>query len=300
MIEDTMDGLNPLPMDQFERALHTNARTGRWTGLVLTGSEITLRSDLPDLARRARDAGFRHVRIQTHGMRLSNMAYLETLVESGVDEYFVSVTAATPDAHDSITAVPGSFSKTLQGLANLDRFDSVVSLTNTVITQRSYKDLAAVVERLADLRNLAQMEFWNYLPMSDEDDRGLLVSNRLIHPHLSSAINLAQAAGRAVVVKNFPECLLNDAQSVAETHHPETLIDPSYWDEYGRNELGQCIHWDQCGASNCFGMTSAYIKRFGWDEDILHKIETHPHGFAKDELSQRPTGTAVPVPIRRS
>ena len=32
--------------------------------MVLTGAEITLRQDLPDLARRARDAGFSHIRIQ--------------------------------------------------------------------------------------------------------------------------------------------------------------------------------------------------------------------------------------------
>ena len=42
-----------------------------WKGLILTGAEITLRRDLPELARLARAGGFEHVRIQTHGMRLA-------------------------------------------------------------------------------------------------------------------------------------------------------------------------------------------------------------------------------------
>jgi molybdenum cofactor biosynthesis enzyme MoaA len=68
MIEGTMDWLRPETVDSFEAILAQNAQQGRWQGLVLTGSEVTLRRDLPDLARRARDSGFRHVRIQTHGM----------------------------------------------------------------------------------------------------------------------------------------------------------------------------------------------------------------------------------------
>jgi MoaA/NifB/PqqE/SkfB family radical SAM enzyme len=96
MIEDTMHRLAPEPADKFEELLAQNREHRRWKGLILTGSEITLRRDLPELARRARASGFEHVRIQTHGMHLAERAYCEELVEAGVDEYFVSV--AGPDA----------------------------------------------------------------------------------------------------------------------------------------------------------------------------------------------------------
>ena len=68
MIEGTMDRLKPESDDSFNELLDHNKRSGQWTGLILTGSEITLRRDLPELARRARASGFDHVRIQTHGM----------------------------------------------------------------------------------------------------------------------------------------------------------------------------------------------------------------------------------------
>src|SRR5437868_1556221 len=47
MIEGTMERLAPQTLDQFTQLLDHNARTGEWTGLILTGSEITLHRDLP-------------------------------------------------------------------------------------------------------------------------------------------------------------------------------------------------------------------------------------------------------------
>ena len=64
MIEGTMDRLQPESPERFDELLAYNQASGRWKGLILTGSEITLRSDLAELARRARAAGFAHVRIQ--------------------------------------------------------------------------------------------------------------------------------------------------------------------------------------------------------------------------------------------
>ena len=63
MIEGTMDWLRPESMDQFERVLALNVQQRQWSGIIFTGSEITLRADLPELARRSRAGGFEHVRI---------------------------------------------------------------------------------------------------------------------------------------------------------------------------------------------------------------------------------------------
>ena len=91
MIEDTMDRLQPTPDAIFDRVLDEQRNLRRWKGLVLTGSEITLRRDLPDLAKRARDAGFDRVRIQTHGVHLAKPDFARRLLDAGINEYFVSV-----------------------------------------------------------------------------------------------------------------------------------------------------------------------------------------------------------------
>lgn len=269
MIEGTMDWLRPESDDQFAKILAQNADEKRWGGLTLTGSEVTLRPDLPDLARRARDHGFEHIRIQTHGGRLADEGYCRELVEAGIDEYFVSVTAADAGTHDAITGVKGSFDKTIRGLENLDAFAHVSSLTNTVITERSYRQLPLVVERLSHLRRLAQMEFWTYWPMRETDEKDLIASHIDVLPYLKQAIAAARGCGRSVVVKNFPECLLGDDRDALDNDQPKLIIDPEFWPEFMRNGFHQCVHRAYCASRRCLGLNSAYVNKYGWHADAL-------------------------------
>lgn len=269
MIEGTMDWLQPESAAQLAEILARNAAERRWKGLILTGSEVTLRDDLPELARRARASGFEHVRIQTHGARLAQEAYCRELVEAGIDEYFVSVTAADAATHDAITQVPGSFERTLRGLENLDAHEGVTTLTNTVITRLSYRQLPGVVRLLAHLRRLAQMEFWNFLPMRETDDKDLIASHLDVLPFLREAIALARAQGRGVAVKNFPECLLGADREALDNRQPKLITDPAFWPEFMRNGFHQCVHRSYCGAQQCLGLNSAYVRKFGWHADVL-------------------------------
>lgn len=269
MIEGTMDWLRPESNDQFARVLRENAVRRQWKGLTLTGAEVTLRRDLPDLARAARAAGFEHVRIQTHGTRLADPDYCRELVAAGIDEYFISVTAAEAETHDAITGVPGSFERTLLGLENLDDFANVVTLTNTVITSRSYRDLPAVVRRLGHLRRLAQMEFWSYWPMRETDEKDLIPSHLDVLPYLRQAIEQARALGRVVEVKNFPECLLGSYRDALDNGQPKLIIDPEFWPEFMRNGFHQCAHRAYCASKSCLGLNSAYVDKYGWHADVL-------------------------------
>jgi MoaA/NifB/PqqE/SkfB family radical SAM enzyme len=276
MIEDTMDRLAPESMERFRQVLDHNARHRRWAGLILTGSEITLRRDLPELAAEARRHGFEHVRIQTHGMRLADEGFCRALVDAGVDEFFVSVTAGDAATHDAITEVPGSFEKTLRGLGNLEAFDGVVTLTNTVITRRSFRHLPRVVDLLGNLRRLVQMDFWGYWPMSEVDEKDLVVSHMETLPFLRQAIARARSLGRAVEVKNFPECLLGEDRDALNNDQPKLLIDPAFWPEFLRNGFEQCAHRASCGSRRCLGLNTAYIKKFGWQDTDLVPLPAPP------------------------
>ena len=264
-----MDWLRPKSNDQLAKVLADNARRRQWKGLTLTGAEVTLRRDLPEMARAAREAGFAHVRIQTHGNRLADLDYCRALVDAGIDEYFVSVTAADAATHDGITGVPGSFERTLQGLENLDRFADVVTLTNTVITNRSYRQLPAVVQRLAHLRRLVQMEFWLYWPMRETDEKDLIPSHLDVLPYLRAAIHQARALGRVVEAKNFPECLLGADRDALDNSQPKLIIDPEFWPEFMRNGFHQCAHRAYCASTSCLGLNSAYVNKYGWHADVL-------------------------------
>ena len=271
MIEGTMDRLTPQPDSEFEAVLAEQRRNARWKGLILTGSEITLRKDLPDLARRARAAGFEHVRIQTHGMALSRPDYAARLLDAGVDEFFVSVAGSDRESHDRITAVPGAWEKMMAGLERLDADPRARLLTNTVVTKLSHPLLVDLVDALAHLKRLIQMEFWVYWPMSETDEKDLCARHSDVLPDLAAAIRRARALGRFVEVKNFPHCLLarEGLGDALVNDQPLLLIDPDFWTEFERNGFHQCVHRELCGSDQCLGLNEAYVDRFGWERDSL-------------------------------
>jgi MoaA/NifB/PqqE/SkfB family radical SAM enzyme len=270
MIEGTMDRLAPEGRARFEEVLAARPRMG-WQGLILTGSEITLLKDLPRLAERARAAGFRHVRIQTHGMHLDNAVFLRRLVDSGVDEFFVSVAGGTAATHDRITQVPGSFARTLAGLEALDAHE-VVALTNTVLTTESYLELPALVRALSHLRRLRQMEFWNYFPMRETDAKRLIVPLPALLTPLREAARLARGLGRRVEIKNVPVCAMAEDGHLVVNDQPELFIDPDFWLEFARNGFFQCPHRAGCAAQHCLGLTTAYVADHGREEALLRPL----------------------------
>lgn len=272
MIEGTMDRLLPESDESFQALLEHNSSTRQWSGLILTGSEITLRRDLPDLARRARASGFDHVRIQTHGMHLSRPGYARSLVDAGVDEFFISVAGSDAATHDAITTVRGSFAKTLSGMNLLDGMADVAMITNTVVTEESYRLLPQVVEALAHLERLTQMEFWVYWPMSENDDKGLAANHLLVLPYLKEASRMARALGRHVEIKNFPHCLLGEDQGLLINDQPMLYIDPAFWEEFSKNGFYNCEYRENCTSRQCLGLNAAYIKRFGNHADRLHPL----------------------------
>lgn len=273
MIEGTMDRLRPTDAATFEAILVQQAATRRWRGLTLTGAEITLRADLPDLAQRARAAGFETIRIQSHGMRLARPEVLDRLVRAGVNEFFLSVTAGTQATHDAITKVPGSWARLIGGLEALSAHPADLRvITNTVVTAECVTELAAMVEATARFPRVIRHEFWGFFPMAEEDHKGLIVPFDVLVPHLRAAHDAARALGRGVEVKNVPECLLGDMRGALRNGQPELVIDPDFWTEFDRNGFGHCPHRGACASSQCLGLTTAYVKRFGMDGLALHPL----------------------------
>ncbi|SOH93858.1 Radical SAM superfamily protein [Monaibacterium marinum] len=272
MIEGTMDRLAPTTDETFSRILADQTEHGRWEGLVLTGSEVTLRRDLPDLAKRARAAGFKHVRIQTHGMHLARTDYADRLIDAGVDEFFISVAGSDAESHDRIVQVKGAWDKMLRGMDHLDSYDHVKMISNSVVTQLSYPLLPAMVDALAHLKRLVQMEFWTYFPMAETDEKGLAARNTDILPPLRMAIARARELGRFVEVKNFPECLLGQQADALVNAQPLLVIDPEFWTEFDRNDFHQCPHREVCKSTECLGLSAAYVAKFGDERDLLRPL----------------------------
>ena len=68
--------------------------------LQFSGGEPTIRKDLPELVRMAKELGFKHVEVNTNGLRLAaSVDYCRTLKEAGVSTIYLQFDGVTPDVY---------------------------------------------------------------------------------------------------------------------------------------------------------------------------------------------------------
>jgi uncharacterized radical SAM superfamily Fe-S cluster-containing enzyme len=76
------------------------------TALQFSGGEPTIRNDLFDLVRKAKEVGFRHVEINTNGVRISqDVEYAKNLKEAGVSTVYLQFDGLTSDVYKFIRGV---------------------------------------------------------------------------------------------------------------------------------------------------------------------------------------------------
>ncbi len=108
----------PMTTEQVVTVMEKIFHQAHVPSLSFTGGEATLRRDLPELIRRAKDIGFR-VNLITNGIRLADPVYARTLAEAGLDSVQVSLEGPDAAVHDAIVGRPGAFDATTAGVRNV-------------------------------------------------------------------------------------------------------------------------------------------------------------------------------------
>ena len=115
--------------------------------VVFTGGEPTLRQDLPDLVAYASQIG-QITGLNTNGRRLSDAAYLQRLVEAGLDHVQITVESHDASIHDRMVLSRGAWKQTISGLHNaLDT--PLYVMTNTTMLQENSPILPETLDFLA-------------------------------------------------------------------------------------------------------------------------------------------------------
>lgn len=259
-----------LPFIDFERFkdLVTHAKEElKYENLILSGAEVSTFEDLGRYIRFAASSGwFKKIQVQTNGRRLSDTEYLQQLIDSGVNEFFISI-HGTETSHDTLTRRPGSFNETFQGIRNLKDFDVNV-ITNTVLTTINYQEVIPLMAALAQ-ESVSELHLWNFLPMEQTDTRDLLVSVRDIRELFNKLFPKMNVLAKPLVLKNFPECICLGDNVFLDNGFPLTFIGETYWKAFGENQFGQCYHWNNCRTQKCWGLTMAHVQKYGDERELL-------------------------------
>ncbi|MBW2455166.1 MAG: radical SAM protein [Deltaproteobacteria bacterium] len=244
--------------------------------VVLTGGEVTIRDDLPELVRHARDLGFRVIQVQTNGRMLSHRPFVAELVDAGVTEVGPAIHAPTAALHDELTRSPGSFRQTLKGVRNAKAL-SLPVITNSVIVQSNVAHLPALARLLVALE-VAQFQLAFVHPLGTAAERFASVVPRLseVQPAVLRALAIGQAAGVRCMTEAIPLCFLPGVEALAaEAIIPRTKIfdGDQVIDDYtefrlreGKAKGPMCrrCRYD----AQCEGPWREYPEHYGWDEFV--------------------------------
>ena len=273
MLGDLKESLPAIGFGRYREVLTKIVRQGRYTNLILSGAEVTTCADLDAYIRFARSLGwFKRVQIQTNGRRLADRLYLEHLIACGADEFFVSV-HGLEETHDALTGRPGAFAETMRGLANLESFADVNVITNTVLNRANVREMPALIHRLP--AKVSEIHLWNFFPMAGDDAKDLVVGLGEVGRLLPEVFAAAAERGRPLVLKAFPECLpvgKGAGSGCFDDWFPVTVLPDAFWRRFSKSGFGQCLYRAACTARECWGLSEAYIRKYGDERDLLHPV----------------------------
>jgi len=137
------------------------------------GGEPLLRSDLPEIARHAADAGFR-VSMNSNGY-LIDAPMARALKEAGFARIGISIDSHLAEVHDRFRGMPGSHVRALAALKHL-REAGIRTSISTVICAFNHTDIAELVA-MARANGASQLNFHNFkcsgLGMANRDELDL-------------------------------------------------------------------------------------------------------------------------------
>lgn len=121
--------------------------------VTFTGGEATLRDDLPELIGYAEDLGI-VTGLVSNGRRLSDRAYLELLIKSGLDHIQITLESSNKDIHNKMTLC-NSFDETITAIKNCVE-TGIPVITNTTLT---YENSESIHDTIHFINNLGLKTF---------------------------------------------------------------------------------------------------------------------------------------------
>ena len=290
----SQDGLPPVPSgveglpSSDVRARLAELRASGASELTLVGGEPTLRPELAEVIRLARELGFERVGLQSNGHRLSEEPFTASLAAAGLTDVHVTLLGGEASVHDYHTGVEGSFRALVAGIGVL-RGRGVQVVASTVITRSNHRVLNALPPLLAS-RGVSAWQVTAPLIAG----RAVAAMDRVVPrlalavPYALHAIDAAQKQGVRGFVGGVPSCLLGPFVARSLPSEP-------------RAYAPQC---DGCAARpTCPGVDKTYLARFGHEE--LNASAVAPPSVALDATARMftgpgeifvPEGIVVPAP----
>ncbi len=254
-----------------------------YQGIVFTGGEPTIRKELIDWVRYAKELGYKTIQIQTNGRIFAYKEFCKKMIKAGANEFSPALHGSNAKTHDYLTQVPGSFDQTVQGIKNLRNLGQYI-LTNSVITKPNYKELPNLAKLLLDLEvdqfQFAFIHINQTIAHNPRLIKEIVPRHSEVEPYVKKGLQIGIEAGTKVMTEAIPYCFMKGyEQYIAEKKIPDTSVfdNDIELDDYGhyRRTKGK-IKGPNCSSCRydkiCEGPWKEYPEIFGWNEfKAVHK-----------------------------
>lgn len=242
--------------------------------LGLTGGEPLLSPYILKAMSLAKSVGFRFIRVQTNGIKLSDPAFCRALAGAGLTFCKFSFTTDDAAGHDRLVGVPGAHKRALAGLANLRRLG--IRLGNNILVNKSnYRRLPEIIRFYLErgITNFVII-YPVYVGAMARNSRKIGASLPGCAPHFEAAVRAMEAAGLPgeILFLNVPPCFLKGRESLAigldkfNTLVTDPLGGRTDLDENAEAAKVKGPPCRRCSLrARCRGADSHYIERFGWE-----------------------------------
>lgn len=265
-------------IEQIDEALEKGI-----TNIVLTGGEVTIRSDFPELINKCKENNL-NITIQTNGRNLRFDKIIETIKDITKIRFVIALHGETAETHDSITQVKGSFDETCEGIRKVCKLNKLVIL-KVVISKINEKELPGIVKIASKLgvkyfcfafphgQGAARKNFGEIMPRYFE-----------LKPILNKLIETAKNEKVNIEFEAIPFCIIpNNMNLVGELKYfdgdticTQVKEDTFNWGEIRKSIKQKGIVCEKCDMNEfCEGPWSEYVEAFNFDEfkPIIFPVE---------------------------
>ncbi len=157
--------------------------------LQLSGGEPTLRDDLPEIVKYAREAGIHHVEVNTNGIRIANDAnYLRRLIDVHVSSFYLQFDGVTPEPYKTTRGLDLLNIK-MKALENLKAagHDSTV-LVVTLVKGINDTQLGRIIDFAAQNHDIIRCVNVQPVSVTGRIDRNKLAEYRITIPDFMKSV----------------------------------------------------------------------------------------------------------------
>jgi len=200
------------------------------TALQFSGGEPTIRNDLFDLVRKAKEVGFRHVEVNTNGVRISqDPEYPKQLKAAGVSTIYLQFDGLTPDVYKFIRGLD-LYDTKMKAIENLRAagYDSVVLVVTLIkgVNDSQLGDIIRFAAKNFDVIrcvNVQPVSLCGRLPPQEREKMRITIPDfmRAVEEQTNGAIKVSDFYPVPVVVPVSKAVgALKDKRYVEFTTHP--------------------------------------------------------------------------------